>query len=193
MAAGVGLAEPVAIRAASVRRKAFADPVLGRPNYVTMRVTLADPSTAERDVALMSALTLELLGVDSGDYVVLEGAAGPDGVVPTVTLKAFTAPDEVVAERLRVTGGVWGARFPGVRETLGVHPDIPLVFLDSAMRSRLGLGGKVLPTVRVRPARVQQFLVELREVAMILALTFIGIVVLRMRRRLSHVFTRNAR
>lgn len=154
MAAGVGLGEPVAIRAASVRRKAFADPVLGRPNYVTMRVTLADPSTAERDVALMSALTLELLGVDSGDYVVLEGAAGPDGVVPTVTLKAFTAPDEVVAERLRVTGGVWGARFPGVRETLGVHPDIPLVFLDSAMRSRLGLGGKVLPTVRVRPARV---------------------------------------
>jgi len=217
MAAGVGLGEAVTLTPARLRRAKWGDRVLGRPNSVTMRVTLADPSTAERDVALVSGLTLELLGVGSGDYVVIEGICGADGVVPTVTLKAFIAPGEVVEERMRVTGGVWGARFPGARETLGVHPDIPLIFLDSAMRSRLGLAGRVLPTVRVRPARAQQFVAELREVAMILALTFIGIVVAvpipwlgwaaagilvlgafaivvaRMRRRLSHVFTRRSR
>lgn len=176
MAAGIVVGEPCELTAVTVRRQRWPDFLLGRPNYLTMRVTLADPSSAERDVSLMSALSLQLLGVSSGDHVVIEGEPDEHGDVASVTIKAFETPDSVAEERDRVTGGTWGARFPGTRESLGVHPDIPRIFIDSATRSRLGIGRQQLGTVRVRPARRQQFSNELREIMLVLAIALIGII-----------------
>lgn len=178
MAVGVAIGEPILIRPVQGEHSVVGDALLGRPNTLTMRVTLADPATAERDVILMSALSLALVGVGSGDYVILEGTGDDRGRLRTLRLKAFELPDAVAAERDRVTGGIWGARFPGPRETIGVHPDIPRVFVDSSVRAALGLTGRVLPTVRVRSARMQQFLGEVREMLIVLAVAFFGIAVL---------------
>lgn len=210
MGIGAEVGDRVLLRPVSVTRPRAVDALLGEPNYVSFRVTLADPSSTEREVCLMSALSLQLLGVQSGDYVVLEGAAGPDGEVPQAVLKAFEVPEDVRDERRRVAGGPWDSRFPGVRETLGVNPDIPTVFIDSSTRARLGLTGQQLAVVRGRPARQQQFGNELREMLLLLAITFIGVidlisgtlvsslllaglvvgafslVIVKMRRRLSH-------
>jgi len=210
MGLGLEAGEEVRIRPVAVKRQRWSDTVLGAPNSLTLRVTLADTSSTERDVCLMSALSLSLLGVSSGDYVVLEGAPDEAGHVRTLAVKAFEAPEDVCAERTRVSQGIWGARFPGVRETLGVWPDIPTIFADSATRARLGIASQQLGTVRARPARLQQFGTELREMMLLLAVALIGIVtivpgtvlalvltgalvvgtftltVAKMRRRLSH-------
>ncbi|MBL3700892.1 gamma-glutamylcyclotransferase [Leucobacter luti] len=210
MGAGLEVGERAVVRPVEVSRPTGFDALLGIPNYVSFRVTLADPASTEREVCLMSALSLQLLGVTSGDYVVLEGSPGSDGVVPTVVIKAFELPDDVWQERVRVSGGTWGGRFPGARDTLGVHPDIPTIFIDASTRARLGVGEQQLAVVRARPARRQQFGNELREMLLLLAVAFIGIVglipdawiggalvaallvgafalmTLKMRRRLSH-------
>ncbi|WP_402842159.1 hypothetical protein [Microbacterium sp. GXS0129] len=222
MACGLENGEIADLRPVRLERGTAGDRVVGKPTYLTMRTTLADPASAERDVVLMSRLALDILGVGPGDYVVVEGAGtgagdAPAGEIPTVMLKAFEAPGSVEDTRQRITGGTWGARFPAAEETLGVRPDLPLAFLDLELRTRLGIAGQTLATVRVRPARLPQFWSELREMLLILAVAFLGVVVVapwpwlqmllivalvvmslwlivqRLRRRLTHVLRRGQR
>lgn len=176
MGAGLEVGERAILRPVTVERRDSFDALLGAPNYVSFRVTLADPSSTEREVCLMSELSLQLLGISSGDYVVLEGAAGDDGQVRTLVVKAFQVPEDVWQERVRVSTGSWDDRFPGARSTLGIHPDIPTLFIDAATRARLGLAAQQLAVVRARPARLQQFGNEVREMLLLLAIAFIGIV-----------------
>ena len=219
MACGLENGEIADLQPVRLERGTAGDRVVGKPTYLTMRTTLADPASAERDVVLMSRLALDILGVGPGDYVVVEGAGtgtgdAPVGEIPTVMLKAFEAPGSVEDTRQRITGGTWGARFPAAEETLGVRPDLPLAFLDLELRTRLGIAGQTLATVRVRPARLPQFWSELREMLLILAVAFLGVVVVapwpwlqmllivalvvmslwlivqRLRRRLTHVLRR---
>lgn len=221
MACGVENGEIAELRPVRLERGTAGDRVVGKPTYLTMRTTLADPASAERDVVLMSRLALDILGVGPGDYVVVEGAGTgegdvAEGEIPTVMLKAFEAPGSVEDTRQRITGGTWGARFPAAEETLGVRPDLPLAFLDFELRTRLGIAGQTLATVRVRPARLPQFWSELREMLLILAVAFLGVVVVapwpwlqmllivalvvmslwlivqRLRRRLTHVLRRGS-
>ncbi|WP_125100612.1 hypothetical protein [Leucobacter chromiireducens] len=176
MGAGLEVGERALLRPVSIERRELFDVVLGTPNYVSFRVTLADPSSTEREVCLMSELSLQLLGISSGDYVVLEGAADHSGRVRTLVVKAFQLPEDVWQERVRVSNGSWDDRFPGARSTLGIHPDIPTLFVDAATRARLGLGAQQLAVVRARPARLQQFGNEVRDMLLLLAIAFIGIV-----------------
>ncbi|MGO3662679.1 gamma-glutamylcyclotransferase [Microbacterium gubbeenense] len=176
MGLGIEAGEEVRARKVTVKRPRWADKILGPPNSLTLRVTLADTSSTERDVCLMSRLSLQLLGVASGDYVVLEGGPDANGVVSTLAVKAFEVPEDVQIERERVSNGIWGARFPGVRETIGVWPDIPTVFVDASTRARLGIAPQQLGTLRARPARLQQFGSELREMMLLLAVALIGVV-----------------
>ncbi len=176
MGAGLEVGERAILRPVTVERQGAFDALLGAPNSVSFRVTLADPSSTEREVCLMSELSLQLLGVASGDYVVLEGAADEDGSVRMLVLKAFQIPEDVWQERVRVSDGSWDDRFPGARETLGIHPDIPTLFIDASTRARLGLREQQLGVVRARPARLQQFGNEAREMLLLLAIAFIGIV-----------------
>ncbi|MFT3898945.1 MAG: gamma-glutamylcyclotransferase family protein [Gordonia sp. (in: high G+C Gram-positive bacteria)] len=210
IACGIERGDPVAIRPAHVRRARSMDWLLGKPTYLTMRVTLADTATAERDVVLMPRLAIDVLGIESGDYVVLEGNPGPSGEVPSVVLKVFEVPSEVEDMRRTITGGSWGARFPAANETLGVSHELPLAFIDAELRTRLGVTGQTLPTVRARPGRLHRFYAELREILLVLAVALLGVVTVvndaavqigliaalvvlsmvlvfgRMRRRLSH-------
>lgn len=175
MGLGIEAGEHIIVRPVEVERSRWPDVLLGPPNSLTLRVTMADPSSTERDVCLLTDLSLQLLGVSSGDYVVLEGAADERGRVRTMAVKAFALPDDVLAERRRVSNGTWGGRFPGVRETLGVWPDIPVVFIDATTRARLGVAGQQLGTIRARPARLHQFGAELREMMLLLAVALVGV------------------
>lgn len=182
MACGVEVGETIVVQPAELSRDTVGDLIVGSPTYLTMRVTLADPASAERDIILMNKLALDIIGVAPGDYVVVEGAGvkgshEENAQVQVVVLKAFEASEAVEENRHRVTGGTWGARFPAAIDTLGVRSEIPLAFLDYELRVRLGVHAQTLGTVRVRPARLHQFWAELREIVLILAVAFIGVVV----------------
>jgi hypothetical protein len=175
-AIGVELGEAVSLTPVEVPRRRWPDRIIGPPLYVTRRVQAADLSTAERDVCLLDGLTLELLGIQSGAEVVIEGRAGDDGVVEQIRLKAFGAPDAVRQTRESVEGGDFSVRYPSARDALGIHPDIPGVYLDKSTRALLGLADQKLATVRLRPSRAFQLRHEVREMLLILAIAFFGLV-----------------
>jgi hypothetical protein len=216
-AIGVEVGEDVRLTPVEVRRRHWPDRIIGPPLYVTVRVQAADLVTVEREVCLLSGLTLELLGVKSGDEVVLEGRAGDDGVVEQMRLKAFDTTEAVQHNRERDQGGDFTVRYPSARDALGIHPDIPWIFLDKTTRALLGLGSQQLATVRVRASRSFQLRQEVREMLLVLVIALLGLVglidqamgqlgivsamllvigaaiVVRMRGRLSHRVTRSRR
>lgn len=57
---------------------------------------------------------------------------------------------------------------------MGVYPDLPWVFLDSAARTSLGIHGQ-LGTVRIRASRRYQWSAEIRELLFLLVIAFIGL------------------
>jgi hypothetical protein len=147
-----------------------------RHNYVLCRVQDGDRASAEHEVCLLDHLTLELLGVASGDAVVLEGFPGPDGVVPTLRLKAIETSEEVTERRKELHGGTMNSRYPSSIDALGVFPDLPWVFLDRRLWAGLGMAGQWMGTVRIRCSRSYQLKKELRELVFLLGLAFIGVV-----------------
>lgn len=174
-AIGVEVGEQIAVTGAKLDRRRWFDALVGRPAYVTCRVQSADLTTVEREVGLVDALTLGLLGVVSGDEVVVEGIPGADGAVPSVRMKAFQASDDVLQRRTELSGGTLACRFPSSVDSLGVFPDLPWVFLDSSSRTALGLAGQKIGTVRIRPSRTYQAGKEAREILLVLAVAFLGL------------------
>jgi hypothetical protein len=160
------------------RRLRILDQLIGTPTYVMCRVQSADATTIEREVSLVDELTLELIGVESGDEVVIEGLPNVDlgnTKVPCIRIKAFRASDGVLERRSQLSGGDLTCRFPTARDSLGAFPDLPWVFLDSAERSALGLSGQKLGIVRIRASRRYQLVKEFRELLLVVAVAFIGI------------------
>ncbi|MFD8734862.1 hypothetical protein ACFV06_08050 [Streptomyces sp. NPDC059618] len=177
---GVGLepGEAVTVRAARLprTRRRWQETFFGHVNYVTCRVQDGDRASAEQEVCLLDTLTLELLGVSSGDEVVLEGFPGADGVVPVLQLKAIRTSEEVQERRKELHGGDMTSRYPSSLDALGTFPDLPWVFLDRRLWSGLGLDGQWLATVRIRCSRSYQLKKELREMVFLLGIAFIGVV-----------------
>jgi hypothetical protein len=118
---------------------------------------------------------MSLLGIQPGSHVVLEGVPNAAGDVPAVRVKAHEAPEEIIDRRAQFSGGGHEARFPSSRDALGVFPDLPWIFLDSATRTKLGLGAPRLRAVRVRAARTDQALTELRELMLLFVLAAVGV------------------
>jgi hypothetical protein len=176
---GVELRESVAIRPVTVPNgvsRFVADAILGRSRYVIARVQTADLATLEQGACALTPLALRLLGIESGDNVLLEGCAQPaSNVVQTVKVRAFEAPSDMTSLRQSVSGGTLGARFPSATEALGVFPDLPWAFLDERTRQTLGLSK--LEPVRIRAARGQQVGKEVRELALVIALGLIGVLI----------------
>lgn len=145
---------------------------LGR-RFVVCRVQSADLVTVEQRACAMSPVALSLLGITSGDEVVLQG--GPrEGVTRCMRLKAVAAPDDLLHRREQYTGGDLRARFPSSRDALAVDPDLPWVFLDQDARESLGLG-KLSP-VRIRARRSFQLRKDTRELLFVLVLALVGLV-----------------
>jgi hypothetical protein len=88
---------------------------------------------------------------------------------------AYAAPDEIIDRRDKLSGGALSSRFPSARDALGVYPDLPWLFLDSASRAKLGIYGQKLSVVRARASRRFQLTREFRELLLLLVLAFIGL------------------
>jgi hypothetical protein len=175
-AIGVEVGEEVVLAAVEVPRRRWPDLLIGRPNHVTCRVQSADVSTLEREVCLLDELSLELLGVASGDEVVIDGLHDPEtGAVQSLRVRAFATSDAVQRRRESLHGGDFGARFPSARDALGVHPDLPWIFLVDKTQQRLMLRAATLGTVRVRSSRIYQLRREVREVALLLGIAYVGL------------------
>jgi hypothetical protein len=173
-ALGVEVGEEVSLAAADVHRRRWHDVPVGPPLYVTCRVQSAELATIEREVCLLDALALELLGVEGGAEVVIEGSVADNGVVRQVRVKAFAATEAIREQRERVHGGGLDTRYPSARDALGVHPDLTWIYLDSSTRGLLGT--QDLGTVRVRASRSFQLRHELREMLLVLSIAFLGLV-----------------
>jgi hypothetical protein len=80
--------------------------------YVLLRVQVADINIVEQQACRMLQEELDLLGISSGDVVVLEGCLPRDSEmalsyeVSTVRLKAYAVPEELLAQRARNSGGI---------------------------------------------------------------------------------------
>jgi hypothetical protein len=173
---GVEIGEHVTLEPASVVQNHVADLLLSTPHSLLCRVQQAELVTSERRAALLSRLALELIGIESGDRVVVEGLpAEPGGKLRTVTVRAFEAPGETIDRRERLGGGGFQHRFPAARDALGVYPDLPGIFIDRALRSELGLAQPQLAVVRVRASRKDQVTKETREMLLVVVLAFIGL------------------
>lgn len=175
-ALGLERGEFVDVAPATVNGNPVADVMIAQPHYVACRVQAADLATVEQEVALLSPLTMSLLGIQPGSRVVLEGVPSDQGGdVPTVKVKAHEAPQEILDRRAQLSGGGHESRFPSSRDALAVYPDLPWVFLDAATRTRLGLGAHRLCVVRIRAARADQALTELRELMLLFILAAVGV------------------
>ncbi len=151
--------------------------IVAPKRYVVMRVQVADINTVEQQACFMPQSELDLLGITSGDVVLLEGCVPVEGLddkyeVPSIRLKAYAASEELIAQRERNAGGGFNARYPSARDALGVYPDLPWVFLDSGSRALLGV--EKLGAVRIRAGRSYQLSKELRELMVLLLIASVG-------------------
>ncbi len=175
---GVEPGEAITVRPATLpkRRHRWQDLLFGKQSYITCRIQDGDRASAEHEVCLLDALTLQLIGVSSGDDVVLEGFPDENGIVPILELKAIQTSDEVQSRRTELHGGDMTSRYPSSLDALGTYPDLPWAFLDRRLWSGLGVEGQWLATVRIRCSRTYQLKKELREMVFLLGLAFIGVV-----------------
>ncbi len=173
-AIGVDAQDTVALRAAKLSGSRNLANRIIRPQYLPLRVHAADHRNGELPVVLMDPLAMEFMGVSNGDFVVIEGSPGEDGVVPTIRVRAVGITADIAERRARASGGL-SARYPSAEEALGVYPDIADVWMDLTLRSRLNLGSNRLAPVRARASRRDKILSELRELLLVVALGFLGL------------------
>lgn len=179
-ALGVEIGEELDASPATIPESRLGDLLFGRRHYLLCRVQPADLVTVEREACLLEQMSLHLLGVDTGDSVVLEGLPGQDGNVPQVRLRAYPCSDAVLERRSSLSGGDFASRFPSTRDALGVHPDLPWIFLDTDQRTSLGLvaadgGPQKLGVVRIRASRRDLLAKEVRELLLLLVLAVVGL------------------
>ena len=183
VACGLHLEEIAEIRAVSnnrsVPRRAWdrcVDFLLRKPHYALCRVVLADVTTMEREVALATPLTLQMLGIDSGDYAVIEGVSlgpGPGGAptwkVSSTGARVFQLDEQTLERRTAMQSGGWLSAYPKAEIALGLAQDLPPLFIDSALRTRLfgKQHGQKVGTVRVRASRPEQVRREIREFVLV--------------------------
>jgi hypothetical protein len=130
-----------------------------RPNYITMRVEMADPTTIERDVALMSGLSLSVLGIPDGGWAYIEGLPSTEGAGSGV----------LAARRMRAMNA------DGFAGGFDADPhDLPRISIDFSNREALNV--KVNSTVRVRVALSSLFWREVSDLGIVLGVAGISIV-----------------
>lgn len=173
---GVEIGEEIRMAGVRVHHWRWLNYLIGRPFHVTCRVQLADPATIEHEVCLLDPLSLDLLGIQSGAEVIIEGRPDDRGEARRIRVKALAAGEAVRLRREVISGGDFRSRFPSARDALGLPQEIPWVYIDRAMRTALGLGSQRLATVRVRASRSFQLRQELREMLVVLSLAFIGLI-----------------
>jgi hypothetical protein len=173
-AIGVEVQESLTITPVDVPTTRLTDALLSRPHFFMVRVQAADLSIVEQRIGLLDPLALGILGIQSGDEVVIQGAPGADGKVAELRICVHAIPPETASRREHLAGGGATARFPSASDMLAVYPDLPWLFLDAASRASLGVDSK-LSVVRVRASRRFQLIREFRELLLVLVLATVGV------------------
>lgn len=172
---GLDLQEWVTIEPATVPDDPLADALVGR-RYATVRVQAAEHSHGETDLTLLHPVIMTYLGLSDGDHVVYEGMPGPDGKVGVARMRVGMIPEDVLLRREALSEGGLDALYASPESALGVYPDLPMVLMDSATRTKLNLGPHRLAAVRVRPSRRHKLLAEVREATLVMAVAVLGLV-----------------
>lgn len=152
--------------------------VLGKPNYVSGRAVLSDVTTMERDVALVTPLTMQMLGIESGDFAVMEGVHSEAGElkIKTVSVRVFPVDEKTLEKREKSQLGGWLSLIPDARVCLGVHIDLAPIFIDAALREFL-FGSKPAQSVgviRLRASFPEKVSSEIRELLVVILLAVLA-------------------
>lgn len=172
---GVALQELVVLIPTETPSRKWID-LVAAPKFVHARALAAEHRSAEMDVVLLDSLSMQILGIQSGDKVVLQGLPGKDGSkVAELRTRAIAIPEDVAEARRAMSEGGLDSVYGTASEGLGVYPDLAPVFIDSALRSKLNLA-RTMTTLRIRASRSAKILQELRELTLVLVLSVIGII-----------------
>jgi hypothetical protein len=172
--------------------------ILGRPNYVTGRATFSDVTTMERDVALVTPLTMQMLGIESGDSAVIEsthrevvetvkkevaGSVHKDKIKPeikmkikTVSIRIFPLDEATLENRGKSQRGGWLSIIPDAKLCLGIHADLAPIFIDAALREYL-FGkdhGQSVGVIRLRASFPEKISGEIRELIAVIVLAVLA-------------------
>lgn len=178
-ALGVELRERVDVQPVRTHRFDLGAILARHPVYAICRVQAAPLVVMERGIILLDPLAMEIIGVESGDQVVVEGV--PSAVnqeVPRERLRVVTASENIVDDRKALIGGGAESRFPSALDTLGVSPDLAWAFIDQATRARLNVDDSRVSVVRVRASRRDLLFKEARELVLLLAIAALGLLAL---------------
>lgn len=141
--------------------------------YLMTRLQRGEPTMIEIGACLVQSETLQVLGIESGDYIVLEGIDKQNRLL-TRRLRAYEIPDDVAAQRKVLEKNIEDALFPDCSEKLGVFPDLDPIMLDE--EARLALNLELCAPVRVRASRSHQASKETRNFLFLVLITLIGAV-----------------
>jgi len=159
-------------------RRSLADAVIP-PRHLILRVDRGDIVLIEKNACLMPETALQLLGIESGDFVHLEAPVWVETQkrfeMREVKLKAYLTPASTEDFREGLRRAMSGALFQDAAKILGVQPDIPWIYIDEAARKHLALESSF--PVRVRASRRHQIVKEFRDFALILLIALLGVVV----------------
>ncbi len=152
--------------------------ILGKPNYVMGRAVLSDVTTMERDVALATPLTMQMLGIESGDSAVMEGVYkdGEEFRIKTVSIRIFPLDEVTLEKREKAQRGGWLSVTPDARLCLGIHADLAPIFIDAALREYL-FGenhGQSVGAIRLRASFPEKISGEIRELSVVVLLAVLA-------------------
>lgn len=152
--------------------------VLGSPNYVSNRVVLSNVTTMERDVALVTPLTMQMLGIESGDFAVMEGVnrEASEPQIKTVSVRVFPVDEKTLEKREKSQVGGWLSLVPDAKICLGVHTDLAPIFIDAALRDFLfGKNhGQSVGVIRLRASFPEKVSSEIRELLVVILLAVLA-------------------
>jgi hypothetical protein len=175
-AIGIELREQVSVSAVESERVSLGGLVAKHPVYAFCRVQPATLVAMERDIVLMDPLAMDVIGVESGDRIRIEGVpTEPGGKLPRLYMRVVAATDAALSERRELTGGGMESRYPSARDALGVYPDLAWAFLDQSAREKLNLGDSKVATLRIRASRKDLLFKEARELMLLVVLAAIGL------------------
>jgi hypothetical protein len=178
-ALGVEVGERVSIQPLPKQGRVWGDLIVPDPIYTYCRIQAAPLVSMERDIVIMDPLAMSVVGVETGDEVVIEGVPSKPGEsAPRERLRVVPMTEQLEKQRMDLVGGGPESRYPSALIALGVWPDLPWIFMDQSTRQRLNLGQSRVAAVRVRASRRDLLVKEARELLLLLVLAAIGVLTL---------------
>lgn len=150
-------------------------------NYFIFRTQIADVTLDEKASCALSQIALNMMGIQEGDYIVLEGLRSisndPQGYsyeIGSAVAKVYVSPPDMVSQRETIQRSVADPQHPDCSEMLGVYPDLPWIFVDEDIVKRSGLNIDPCSPIRVRVMRRHQVVKNISGIAALISLGLLG-------------------